>query len=166
MHTRSAANAAGLAFVSSVLVGLSLIGCSKKEPAPAPIPQATTAAPAGPDTAATAAAPSGGMESIWAGVRGKESELGKVIEAAQLDKVHHLAFEIRDEVVALEKVHGSMAQDVAGLHKQVASIRALADKLDEYGDKGDLDQTRIAYASLQLALDAVKSAFPAGALGK
>lgn len=170
---------ARLALAALLLASIALFGCAKKQDA-APVSSGTTTAetakPAGSTPAAeseehgadapVAAISAADPVALWHDVRAEQAELGKTIQSAQLGKVHHLAFAIRDRVIALEKAHGPMAKDVAALHHQVELIRGMAANLDEYGDKGDLDKTQTEFASLNAALLAVERSFPAGMLGK
>ena len=157
-----------------------LVGCGKKESA-----LSTTASSSARDTSASAkkttvapaatehgeAAPVASISAadpgaLWREVRSEEAELAKIIQSAQLGRVHHLAFAIRDRVVALAKEHGPMAKDPKALAHDVELIRTMAGNLDEYGDKGDLDKTQSEFAKYQSTLRAVETAFPAGMLGK
>lgn len=164
----------GLLFSAVVLVG-----CGKKDSA-----STTAVSSSSTDSSAsaktTAEAPS--MEhgenapvakisaadpaALWSEVRSEEIQLAKTIQSAQLGRVHHLAFAIRDRVIALAKEHGPMAKDPKTLAHDVELIRTMAGNLDEYGDKGDLDKTQSEFAKYQSTLRAVETAFPAGMLGK
>ena len=168
-------------WIFAVLLLPALAGCGQQKAEP---PQSTTAA--APDTTATnrklaettpaaeehgAAAPVASISAadpvaLWREVRSKETELGTVIQKAQLNKVHHLAFAIRDRVIALGKTHGPMAKEPSALEHQVDLIRAMAANLDELGDKGDLDGTQVEFAKFEATLRAIENSFPPGMLGK
>lgn len=170
---------ARLALAALLLASNALFGCTKKQDsatASSGTPTTEAAKPAGrPPTAESeehgAGAPMDSISAadpvaLWHGVLTGEAALGEAIQSSQLGKVHHLAFAIRDRVIALESAHGPMAKDAAKLHHQVELIRVMAANLDEYGDKGDLDKTQTEFASLKAALLAVESSFPEGMLAK
>lgn len=164
----------------ALLIAAVLAGCGQQQSA-----SSTATGSSAPDTSVSAKANPGspaGTEhgedapvasisardpgALWSEVRSEETELGKIIQGAQLGKVHHLAFAIRDRVIALAREHGPMARDPKALAHDVGLIRSMAGNLDEFGDKGDLDKTQSEFARLQATLRAIENAFPAGMLGK
>ena len=96
------------------------------------------------------------VEGIWAQVLEKRSQLNSVVENGQLTEVHHLAFGIRDLVIALEaKKAGLPTADATKLKSLVEHIKASASQLDELGDAGNLTGTRSALAHMNGDLDAI-----------
>ena len=76
----------------------------------------------------------------------------------ELKDVHHLAFGIRDLVVALaDKASAASPASAARLKGLVGQVKASASKLDELGDAGNLSGTQAEYAKLNTILDAIKT---------
>ena len=152
--------------LAAVVVGvIVLAGCSSnqsKTEAPA-ASQATTQAPAPSGETehgehAEAITPAGTVAGIWAQIEGEQTKLSTVIQNGQLKDVHHLAFGIRDLVLALAgKASAASPASAAKLNSMVEQVRASATKLDALGDAGNLGGTQAEYVKLTAILNAIKS---------
>ena len=152
---------------AAVLGALWLVGCGQKQgdsSAPAASPQAT-AQPAAPSGEAAEKAesgeritPAGSVQGIWTQINEEQSKLSAVIQNGQLKDVHHLAFGVRDLVVALaDKASGGSPATASSLKNMVAQVKASATKLDELGDAGNLSGTQVEYGKLITVLSAIKA---------
>ena len=146
-----------LAAVVGVLV---LAGCSSKKSeseAPAASSQAAPSAEAERGESAEAVTPAGTVGEIWTQIGDEQSKLSTAIQNGQLKDVHHLAFGIRDLVVALaDKANTASPATAARLNGMVAQVKASATKLDELGDAGNLSGTQAEYGKLETILGAIK----------
>ncbi|MDZ4805009.1 MAG: hypothetical protein SGI90_09135 [Candidatus Eisenbacteria bacterium] len=111
----------------------------------------------------------GGMPStlpgIWAEVEEERGKLGNVIAAGQLDKVHVIAFRVRDLVGAMPHHSGNhLTGKDAPMNDAVTRVSQIAALLDQYGDAGDAPSTQAQKARFDQVLDYIKSLYPAGAL--
>ena len=154
-------------FVAPVLLVLAaaLMGCSSEKPA-AQAPAAAAPADSSPapaaageqGEAAVAVTPAADIAGIWTQIAGEQARLDTAIQSGQLKDVHHLAFGIRDLVVALADKAKAATPAVGGkLDGMVAQVKASASKLDELGDAGNLSGTQAEYAKLQSVLASIKT---------
>lgn len=96
-------------------------------------------------------------------VKEHEADLGKIIADKKLDKVHEVAFAIRDLVKALpEKSTGLDAEKLGKLKSNAKFVASLADRLDKSGDANDQAGTESNFRKLQPILKEIESLYPAG----
>ena len=155
-----------LASAAIVVVAVVAAGCSSNKgssdtPAASSQPAPSAAAPSGApehEMAADMVMPAGTIPEIWTQIAGEQTKLTAAIQKGQLKDVHHLAFGIRDLVVALaDKAKAASPASASKLDGMVAQVKASASKLDELGDAGNLSGTQTEYAKLQTVLDAIKT---------
>jgi hypothetical protein len=148
-----------LAAVIGVLV---LVGCSSKKSeseAPAAPSEAARSTEAEHGESAEAVAPAGTVGEIWTQIGDEQGKLSAAIQNGQLKDVHHLAFGIRDLVIALaDKANTASPAGAPKLNGLVEQVKASATKLDELGDAGNLSDTQAEYAKLETILSTIKSA--------
>lgn len=97
---------------------------------------------------------------IVAEVKGHEAELGKLIAEKKLNKVHEVAFEIRDLVNALPDESTDLAPDKLGKVKTDAKfVASLADRLDKSGDANDQAGTEANFKKLQTILKEIEAQY-------
>ena len=151
-------------FVAAIGVFV-VAGCSSKQSTsetPAASSQAApqTAAPSGTaehGESAVAVTPAGTVGEIWTQIADEQSKLTAAIQNGQLSDVHHLAFGIRDYVVALaDKAKAASPSAGAQLDPLVEQVKASATKLDALGDAGNLSGTQAEFAKLNSILTAIK----------
>ena len=162
-----------LTLVGMMIGAAALVGCSQEKTesvAPAaeahPAPAATGAPAAGAPAAMEKTAetgetvqPAATAAEIWTQIADEQGKLSTAIQNGELKNVHHLAFGVRDLVVALaEKSTASSPAAAAQLKGLVDGVKASAGKLDELGDAGNLSGTQAEYAKLASMLDAIKTA--------
>ena len=137
------------------LLGL-LIGVSR-------VPPASAAEEHGhKEGKATIPNPVGG---IWDEVKEHEEQLGKLISEQKLDKVHEVAFEIRDLVNAMPGKSKDLPADTLAKVKSNAKFVAdLAKRLDESGDAKNQAGTESNFKKLQGILKTIASLYPPDAL--
>ena len=150
----------------ALIAAISAFGCSQKkdEAATPPVAQQPPA-PAAPgsgtvehDESGPTVTPAGTVPEIWAQVQGEQGKLSAAIQNGQLKDVHHLAFGIRDLVVALVDRAGAATPAVAPkLKGMVEQVKASATKLDELGDAGNLSGTQAEAAKLDGVLKTIKT---------
>jgi len=98
---------------------------------------------------------------IWAEVKEHEEQLGKIIADKKLDKVHEVAFEIRDLVNALpDKSMDLPADKLAKLNSNAKYVADIAKRLDESGDANDQVATETNFNKLQGILKTIKAQYP------
>ena len=103
--------------------------------------------------------PAGTIGEIWTQIADEQNKLSAAIQNGQLKDVHHLAFGIRDLVVALaDKANAASPATAPKRNSMVEQVKASASKLDELGDAGNLSGTQAEYARLERLLGAIKSA--------
>jgi hypothetical protein len=150
----------------AVIGALIIAGCSSNKSqseAPAASSQAAPQAAAPSAEAehgesAEAVAPAGTVGEIWTQIADEQGKLSAAIQNGQLKDVHHLAFGIRDLVVALaDKANAASPASAAKLNGMVEQVKTSATKLDELGDAGNLSGTQAEYAKLETVLAAIKS---------
>ena len=89
---------------------------------------------------------------------GKLAQCAQKMQNGQLKDVHHLAFGIRDLVIALaDKAKAATPANESKLNGMVEQVKASASKLDELGDAGNLSGTQTEYAKLEVVLGAIKT---------
>ena len=150
------------------IIGILLLaGCSaKKSESETPTsssqasPQATSpGTEAEHGESAETVTPAGTAGEIWTQINDEQTKLATTIQNGQLKDVHHLAFAIRDLVVALAaKANTASPATAAKVNSMVEQVKASATKLDELGDAGNLSGTQAEFAKLQTVLAAIKSA--------
>ncbi len=102
---------------------------------------------------------------IWAEVKEHEEMLAKTIADKKLDKVHEMAFEIRDLVAALpDKSKDLPAEKLAKVKANAKFVADLAKRLDESGDANDQAATEANFKKLQGILKSIESLYPPDAL--
>jgi hypothetical protein len=146
---------------------LALAGCSSNQSQSEPpvassqaVPEA--AAPSGEaehGESAEAVTPAATAGEIWTQIGEEQGKLSAAIQNGQLQDVHHLAFGIRDLVVALaDKANAASPAGTPGLNGMVEQVKGSAIKLDELGDAGNLSGTQAEFAKLETVLGAIKAA--------
>ena len=102
---------------------------------------------------------------IWDEVKEHEEQLGKIISEQKLDKVHEVAFEIRDLVNAMPGKSKDLPADTLAKVKSNAKFVAdLAKRLDESGDAKNQAGTESTFKKLQGILKTIASLYPPDAL--
>jgi len=102
-------------------------------------------------------------EGIWQAIDQHAAELEKVIQGGMLDKVHHLAFAIRDLAAALpEHSQGLPADKLAQVKGSVKFVATLAERLDTTGDANDMAGTRANFDKLKEVLDGMRASYQKG----
>ena len=105
------------------------------------------------------------VANIWQEVKEHEEELGKIITDKKLDKVHEVAFEIRDLVNALpDKSMDLPADKLAKLKSNAKYVADIAKRLDESGDAGDAVNTKAQADRLAKFLQDIETLYPAKTL--
>jgi rubrerythrin len=98
---------------------------------------------------------------IWSEVKEHEVQLGKIIADKKLDKVHEVAFEIRDMVNALpDKSKDLPADKLAKVKSNAKFVADLAKRLDESGDANDQAGTEANFKKLQGILKTIEAQYP------
>ena len=148
--------------LAAVIAVLVLGGCSSKKSEseePAASSQGAPSAEAEHGESAEAVTPAGTVGEIWTQIREEQGKLSAAIQNGQLKNVHHLAFGIRDLVVALaDKATAASPAIAPKLKGMVEQVKASATKLDELGDAGNLSGTQAEYAKLETILGTIKVA--------
>lgn len=146
------------------VMAMAVAGCSSKKGAsetPAASSQPPAEAPsgeAGHELTPGMMVPAGTIPEIWTQIGEAQGKLSAAIQNGQLKDVHHLAFGVRDLVIALaDKAKAAVPANAAKLDGMVAQVRASADQLDELGDAGNLGGTQAEYAKLETMLGALKA---------
>jgi hypothetical protein len=145
-----------------VIAGLALLGCAQKKTESETPPAAQQVAPGGEaaehEEGGPIVTPAGSVPEIWTQIGAEQAKLAAAIENGQLKAVHHLAFGIRDLVVALAGKAGASSPAVKPqLDGMVQQITALATKLDELGDAGNLSGTQAEFTKLGKTLEALRA---------
>jgi hypothetical protein len=100
---------------------------------------------------------SGTVKEILADVDSRISTLDKVITAGELDKVHVIAFDIRDILMVLPQKRNDLpAQVQAVLKASLNKINQQAGLLDKYGDSKNLAQTKMVFAKFKEEIEKIK----------
>jgi rubrerythrin len=98
---------------------------------------------------------------IWSEVKEHEEQLGKIIADKKLDKVHEVAFEIRDMVNALsDKSKDLPADKLAKVKSNAKFVADMAKRLDESGDATDQAGTETNFKKLQGILKTIEAQYP------
>lgn len=101
------------------------------------------------------------ISGIWAEVKEHEEQLGTIIADKKLDKVHEVAFEIRDMVNALpDKSMDLPADNLAKVKSNAKYVADIANRLDESGDAGDQTATEANFTKLQGLLKTIEAQYP------
>lgn len=106
----------------------------------------------------TAVTPASDRDSIWLQIQSEQAKLNAAITSGQLSDVHHLAFGIRDLVIADAKLAGAAGHGGAKLDMAVSGVRECADQLDKFGDSGDLSGVQREYSRLESLLGDARKA--------
>ncbi len=103
---------------------------------------------------------------IWAEVKEHEEQLGKIIADKKLDKVHEVAFEIRDLVNALhDKSLDLLPVDkLVKVNANAKYVAEIAKRLDESGDAGDAVNVQAQADRLAKLLQDIETLYPTGTL--
>ena len=143
-----------------------LAGCSSNK---SPSETAASSSQAAPEAAAPsgeashgesaeAVTPAGTGAEIWTQIGDEQSKLTTAIQNGNLKAVHHLAFAIRDLVIALaDKANAASPSSAPKLNGLVVQVKESATKLDELGDAGNLSGTQAEFAKLEATLKAIKA---------
>jgi hypothetical protein len=155
-----------LASSAVVLAAVAVAGCSSNKgssdaPAAASQPAPAPATPSGEveeGESTGTVTPAGSVAEIWTQIGDEQTRLTVAIQNGQLKDVHHLAFGIRDLVLALaDKSKAASPASASKLDGMVAQVKASASQLDELGDAGNLTGTQTEYAKLQTVLGEIKA---------
>jgi hypothetical protein len=106
------------------------------------------------------------LPELWDLVLQKQSALGEIIRAKELDRVHGTAFEIRDLVQATPGKSGGLSADNwRKLNESVGQVVSTTKLLDEYA--GGWDQAKVEEQAARLGklLTHVASLYPPSSLG-
>ena len=104
---------------------------------------------------------------IWQEVKEHEEKLGNLITDKKFDKVHEVAFEIRDMVNALpDKSVDLPADNLAKVKSNAKYVTDIAKRLDESGDAGDQAVTEANFKKLQGILKSIEAQYPPEELKK
>lgn len=142
---------------------LAVMGCGGQKAQEETPPAAQQAAPlsgeaAGHEAAGAPVTPAGSVQEIWTQIAEEQAKLSAAIESGQLKDVHHLAFGIRDLVVAFADKAGASYPAVAPeLKNLVEQVKTSANNLDELGDAGNLGGTQAEFAKFEKILATIKS---------
>ncbi len=149
--------------VASVVVGtLWLLGCGQKKTESQATQQATEQPQPSGETVergerGETMAPAGTAAGIWDQITAERDKLSAAIQNGQLKDVHHLAFGVRDLVVALAGKATASPEAAPKLKTLVEQVKASAGKLDETGDAGDLSGAQAEFAKLNTTLNMIKA---------
>ena len=145
------------------ITALAVMGCGGQKAQEETQPAAQQAAPpsgepAGHDAAGAPVTPAGSQHEIWTQIAEERAKLSAAIESGQLKDVHHLAFGIRDLVVAFaDKASASYPAVAPELKNLVEQVKTSAGKLDELGDAGNLGGTQAEFVKFEKLLATIKS---------
>ena len=152
----------------AVVGAMWLVGCGQKQgessapPAASEQPAAQESAPASEAAeegeSAEKITPAGTVKEIWGQIIQEQDKLSAAIQNGQLKDVHHLAFGIRDLVVALaDKASAGTPALAPKLKPMIEQVKASASKLDELGDAGNLSGTQAEFERLNKVLNSIKT---------
>lgn len=100
---------------------------------------------------------------IWQEIGEKQEELGNLIKNKKLDKVHEVAFVIRDLAKLLpDKSKDLPADNQEKLKSWVDGIADSAERLDKFGDVGDQANTEKEARRLDTLLKSIEKLYPSG----
>lgn len=122
--------------------------------------KAPAVAPAKHDAEAETGIPTS-VPDIWKAVQAGRVLLDKVVTEGRLDKVHSVAFWIRDLVAALPGHSKLSEESTVRLKDSVTRTAQIASALDEAGDSGDKTGVAAQLARLDGVLKVVKGLYPA-----
>jgi hypothetical protein len=113
----------------------------------------------------TGVAGTGTLGGLWKTVKAREADLSDLIRTKQLEKVHEVAFAIRDAVAGMPEKSGQLPADQqAKLKGNAKYVATLAERLDAAGDAKDQTATEAGFKQLQSVLGAIEALYPAEAL--
>lgn len=102
---------------------------------------------------------------IWHKIGEKEAELGNLIKDKKLNKVHEVAFVIRDLAKLLpDKSKDLSADSQKKLKLWVDGVAESAGRLDKFGDGGDLANTEKEARRLNTLLKSIRKLYPSDIL--
>ena len=102
---------------------------------------------------------------LWRKIKSREEELGRLVQAKDLAKIHEVAFAIRDLVAAMPDQSAQLPPErLAKLNGNVKFVATLAERLDTTGDAQDQVGTEQNFKQLQSVLATIEALYPAGAL--
>lgn len=102
--------------------------------------------------------PAATVPGIWSQIEAEQKRLAQFIDNGQLDQVHHVAFGVRDLVIALaDHAKGAMPGSATQLNALVEQVKASATKLDAAGDSGDLGGTKAEFSKLGVTLESLRT---------
>ncbi len=154
------------AVAAILLAAMALAGCSSNKGTSETPAAASQSAPSAEAPSAEAGhemtpgmmMPASTIPEIWTQIGEEQGKLSAAIQNGQLKDVHHLAFGVRDLVIALaDKAKTAVPASAMKLDGMVAQVKASADQLDELGDAGNLSGTQAEYAKLETVLGALKA---------
>ncbi len=100
------------------------------------------------------------ISGIWGDVKDHEEQLSKIIADKKFDKVHEVAFEIRDLVNVLsDKSIDLPADNLAKVKSNAKYVADIAKRLDESGDSGDQVATEANFKKLQNFLKVIETQY-------
>lgn len=155
-----------MAAAAMLVAGMVVAGCSSnktKSDAPAASseaepPAAAPSGEAGREMSPVMVMPAGTISEIWTQIGEEQGKLSAAIQNGQLKDVHHLAFGVRDLVVALaDKAKTTAPASAVKLDGMVEQVKASASQLDELGDAGNVSGTQAEYTKLVTVLGAIKA---------
>jgi len=101
----------------------------------------------------------------WGAIKSLRLELDGLLASGKLEKVHHIAYAIRDLVAGMPDISSGLSgEGMADLRVEVQVVRRLASRLDEAGDAGDSAKVKSLAARLDTELGKIAALYPAGAL--
>lgn len=160
------ANSMRWTLMAAVVGVITLAGCSSNQakteaPAASAEVKAPVAAPRGDaksEESAVTVTPAATVAGMWVQIEDEQSKLATVIQNGELKDVHHLAFGIRDLVVALAaKAIADSPGSAPQFNGMADKVSVMASKLDELGDAGDLSGTQAEFAKLETYLNGIKT---------
>jgi hypothetical protein len=108
----------------------------------------------------TAVAAGATVADIRRQIEERQLALETSINEGRLSEVHDAAFAIRDLAVGAGERAGTGHGDPAARGRAIEDLRAIAGRLDEYGDAGNLSSTEAEFKKLNAALADLWAATP------
>ena len=107
----------------------------------------------------------GTLQGVWHEVMKGQEHLEELIASGQLADVHKQAFHIRDLVQTLPEISGELSVDKQQrLQQSVSRVGEIAKLLDQYGDSGDAENTKMQSDRLAKLLKYIETLYPEDAL--
>jgi hypothetical protein len=143
-------------------IAASIAGCAKDERKEAIPTSASDSAERAHGEAGigTSVAPGATVGDIRRQIEERQLALETSINEGRLSEVHDAAFAIRDLAVAAGERAGTGHGDPAARGRAIEDLRAIAGRLDEYGDAGNLSGTEAEFKKLNAALADLWAATP------